>query len=1256
MISKIILSFFAMVYCLALIASPNVTKLSSIATSKNFPNADSCLLYNFLGISYEADGSYVKVDDFYQKVLTESGRKELREITMRFNENYNKYLVKIVEVIKPNGQIVKVDLKGNLKIAIDSSQMSSNIFDPAEKVLSFSIPNLAIGDIVHIKSVENGFKSRIPNQWSDIVVLQYNIPILQYDVEVNGPKSLPLKSIAIKDKEKNTLKSFPVEKKGSRLLYKWQAKNVPEIIPEPNMPPFYLCAQRLLLSTAQNWQEISRWYYNLCRPRIDRKTYQMEKKVKELLKGAKDDNDKIMRLFQFVSQQIRYTGITEEKTAPGYEPRNVDETFNRRYGVCRDKAALLVALLEIANFKAYPVLFMAGKQVKDKEVPNIYFNHAIACVETSPGKYILMDPTYETTRELLPSTLSNQSYLVAHPKGDILRRSPQIKASINNLKITSNSQLLSNGSLNGKLILEFFGVNDLIYRDFFSNYEKSLLEQYFSTNLKNSFPGAKLEDFIIYPKDIRDMSKPLKVTIKFSANNLLPQSNLPQVFTIPEFSSRFGFIHMILRELSLEQRKFNYMTSSTCAVTEESTLTLPPQLKVTSLPEKLKTSIVNVARLERDITAKNNTLTLKSLTSLDNVEITPTAYKKLRELTKEIKQSTSLRPIVQLDYSKLSFAELKAALPDKEHLNLKNYINITCKDNSSYTVELEKSKIVLNYAGMKSAGEITIPFNPIYEKIELTGLVTSPAGKKYKLLPKDIKIMDQSWVSSAPRYPAGKQLVATFPNVQIGSIVSFNIKSTFKDMPFFSYVCPITSSNPIVDFKFTLQAPKKMALKKNSLPSYLQVHEEYKGDTFYYTVKGQNIPAKISESSQLPLVLDDNVIILSSGNWKEFATKLDSALRKKVDGKSIEIAKIAQELKLTTSNNKKSQLANVTKIRNFVSSVIREAGPSLQSLPWSCFSKAGQTLIEGYGNSTDRAILIASFLEYCNIPFDFTCVFNIAYTPQVKAIFNKYPQLEYDNLLVYIPQLNTYLNDTSEYAQLGSVFSEDCLGLNLTKKALIKINSNLNDKEKVNKVFNITLLPNNSCKINVVNNYYNLSYEQNKKRFALMIPMLRERYFLKMATNVSQSAKLIATPNYNFNSYPGVISFDIEVPKFASLQGKYTAFELPCFTNFLSFIKVSDNRQTTFWPADKVSLTYLWNITIPANQKVINILSKKVEIGSKDSAYFIREIETKDNLLQVKVKLELPIEKVTLDKYKILEQIQRKLADPAERNIILTWR
>lgn len=127
-------------------------------------------------------------------------------------------------------------------------------------------------------------------------------------------------------------------------------------------------------------------------------------------------------------------GITAETEAPGYEPHDVSLTFNQRYGVCRDKAALLVSMLELAGLKAYPVLFMAGYP-KDDEVPNNYFNHAIVAVEDTPGHYILMDPTYETTAELLPSTMANMSYLVARPQGDVLRRSPLVPTANNLLRI-----------------------------------------------------------------------------------------------------------------------------------------------------------------------------------------------------------------------------------------------------------------------------------------------------------------------------------------------------------------------------------------------------------------------------------------------------------------------------------------------------------------------------------------------------------------------------------------------------------------------------------------------------------------------------------------------------------------------------------------------------------------------------------------------------------------------------------------------------
>ena len=59
-------------------------------------------------------------------------------------------------------------------------------------------------------------------------------------------------------------------------------------------------------------------------------------------------------------------------------------TFAKKYGVCRDKAALLVSMLRTAGLNAYPVLVNVGTK-KDEEVPDPVFNHAIVGVELTKG-------------------------------------------------------------------------------------------------------------------------------------------------------------------------------------------------------------------------------------------------------------------------------------------------------------------------------------------------------------------------------------------------------------------------------------------------------------------------------------------------------------------------------------------------------------------------------------------------------------------------------------------------------------------------------------------------------------------------------------------------------------------------------------------------------------------------------------------------------------------------------------------------------
>jgi transglutaminase-like putative cysteine protease len=118
----------------------------------------------------------------------------------------------------------------------------------------------------------------------------------------------------------------------------------------------------------------------------------MKQTVETLTAGAKTDLDKVKALFYHVSKKVRYMGLTPEKDRPGYEPHDVKITFEKQYGVCRDKAALLVALLRTAGLNSYPVLINVGTH-KDQEVPDADFNHAIVSVELKPREYVLMDPT-----------------------------------------------------------------------------------------------------------------------------------------------------------------------------------------------------------------------------------------------------------------------------------------------------------------------------------------------------------------------------------------------------------------------------------------------------------------------------------------------------------------------------------------------------------------------------------------------------------------------------------------------------------------------------------------------------------------------------------------------------------------------------------------------------------------------------------------------------------------------------------------------
>ena len=110
-----------------------------------------------------------------------------------------------------------------------------------------------------------------------------------------------------------------------------------------------------------------------------------------LASGATEDA-RVTAAFRLVQDRIRYVGI--EIGAGGYIPRPPGKVWDRGYGDCKDKALLLVALLDAMGIRSDVTLVHSelGAGLPQTLASPYAFDHAIVRVRGGDGDYFL-DPT-----------------------------------------------------------------------------------------------------------------------------------------------------------------------------------------------------------------------------------------------------------------------------------------------------------------------------------------------------------------------------------------------------------------------------------------------------------------------------------------------------------------------------------------------------------------------------------------------------------------------------------------------------------------------------------------------------------------------------------------------------------------------------------------------------------------------------------------------------------------------------------------------
>jgi tetratricopeptide (TPR) repeat protein len=264
----------------------------------------------------------------------------------------------------------------------------------------------------------------------------------------------------------------------------------------------------LRLSTGESWQTVATAYADLVDGQIEGSDIE---RVTRKIVGKEDDLGIVLALLlDHLRANVRYTGV--EFGEQSVVPSAPAETLSRRFGDCKDKATLLVAMLRSLGIEAQVALVNTGPDNDvDPQLPGLgRFDHVIVHIPGDPEIWI--DPTVEYARAgELPPWDRDRLALIAAPSTTELISTPPAVSGENLRKEEREVRLAREG---GATIIESSTVTGWIereYREVFGPQNETQRREGLEAYVENQYADASLDEFEI--SDTEDLSTPLTIRI-----------------------------------------------------------------------------------------------------------------------------------------------------------------------------------------------------------------------------------------------------------------------------------------------------------------------------------------------------------------------------------------------------------------------------------------------------------------------------------------------------------------------------------------------------------------------------------------------------------------------------------------------------------------------------------------------------------------------------------------------------------------------
>ena len=477
-------------------------------------------------------------------------------------------------VILPGGK--RVEVKKNQMV--DRADFASyELFsDTMERLITF--PGVVPGAIVEHSYVRE-FASLV-NMPAGMYFQDF-IPAKSMTLTVRAPKGFPIRF---------TTRGAPLEydarDEGETVVRTWSVKDVPPIRREENMPPFTDLAPLVRIAAldttyeghtldSTDWAGISRFNWNLHKDRIE-PAQEVAALARSLTEGKATPEEKARALFEFAQKEINYVAV--EVGIGGWQPHANADILRHRYGDCKDKATLLIAMLRSIGMKGYMVLIRTRDAgLVDRDMPSLTFNHAIVALP-APDGYLFLDPTdSDTAYGDLPWGDQGVAVMVVKEGGAVdVVETPLMPAAKNRRHRKVTARVTDGGDLEGTYVVEAWGQRRAALVDLLHAGERErgdTLEDLVALLC----PGAVMREHEVTAPQKPD--DPIRVTIRFHVPRFISQAG-----TMSIVSPHLARVAWLANLGAYPTRRHPILFPYLLQETSEVRLTLPAGMTLRKMP------------------------------------------------------------------------------------------------------------------------------------------------------------------------------------------------------------------------------------------------------------------------------------------------------------------------------------------------------------------------------------------------------------------------------------------------------------------------------------------------------------------------------------------------------------------------------------------------------------------------------------------------------------------------------------------------